>query len=378
MVDPLFRKDILSLAETQASPCVSFYVPSSPISGEAEAGRLHLKNGVTQAETLLVEGGMRPTLARDLVEPVRELVENHEFWLKQGHGLAVFLMDGKKLVYRLPMTVEPQVTVGTRPNIRPLIPLLETDATFHVLAIGRNDVRLIRCTAYEADEVEVPHMPKDLRHALDEEAPEQASQMHLAGTGAGSVIRHGAGERSDEKDRTIRYCQVIDKAVTKYLHDSGDWLVLAADAPIADAYRSVNHYPHLAKGFVPGSPKVTTPTHLRDEAAALLLPKFGEARQKALEDLAFKAGTGLTSAQPDEIAREASYGRIGTLMLSSGDALWGMRTEDGSLALADGPNGKNEDLLNLAAIDTLRNGGEVFEVPSEMLPSAPAAAIYRR
>ncbi|HHP7235758.1 MAG TPA: hypothetical protein ACFCUC_14095 [Desulfobacterales bacterium] len=48
------------------------------------------------------------------------------------------------------------------------------------------------------------------------------------------------------------------------------------------------------------------------------------------------------------------------------------------MEIEDSPTDDSEDLLNLAALDTLRNGGTVYALEPDQLPeSGPLAALLR-
>ena len=48
----------------------------------------------------------------------------------------------------------------------PLLPLLQTDEAFFVLALSQKAVRLLKATQHEVAEVDVPHMPENMSDAL--------------------------------------------------------------------------------------------------------------------------------------------------------------------------------------------------------------------
>lgn len=88
---------------------------------------------------------------------------------------------------------------------------------------------------------------------------------------------------------------------------------------------------------------------------------------------------GRATTVPEEIVKAARYGRVDRLFLSDGDPLWGWFDErhDRIVAHRD-PAPGDDDLLDYAAVMTLRQGGNVTIVDRTQLPPAgPAAAILR-
>ena len=85
----------------------------------------------------------------------------------------------------------------------------------------------------------------------------------------------------------------------------------------------------------------------------------------ALERFDKQIGTGHASADAQEIVRAASSGRVETLFLLENGAVPGA---------VDG----GADLLDTAAVQTLRHGGDVQTLPESSMPSGgPICAIFR-
>jgi hypothetical protein len=90
----------------------------------------------------------------------------------------------------------------------------------------------------------------------------------------------------------------------------------------------------------------------------------GSAR-RALEKFDKMIGTGHASAHIQEIARAASTGRVEHLFL----------LENGAVP---GPIDGGADLLNAAAVQTLRHGGDVQTLLKISMPAgAPVCAVFR-
>jgi len=72
-------------------------------------------------------------------------------------------------------------------------------------------------------------------------------------------------------------------------------------------------------------------------------------------------------------------GRVGTLMVSDKSQRWGrFDSQRRQTVIHDARADEDEELVNVAAVLTLRNGGSVVPFASGRLPGdAPIAAIYR-
>ncbi len=72
-------------------------------------------------------------------------------------------------------------------------------------------------------------------------------------------------------------------------------------------------------------------------------------------------------------------GRVETLFAPVGVQVWGrFEPESGEVQFSGQKGPDDEDLLNLATVQTFLHGGTVYAVPPEEVPdSALVAAIYR-
>ena len=88
---------------------------------------------------------------------------------------------------------------------------------------------------------------------------------------------------------------------------------------------------------------------------------------------------GKATTRPEEIVKSARHSRVDTLFVSGDDHLWGTFDEVQDRVTAHGsPAPGDVDLLDYAAVMTLRQGGQVTLVGrAELPPSTRAAAILR-
>ncbi|HZA20219.1 MAG TPA: hypothetical protein VE889_05125, partial [Actinomycetota bacterium] len=105
------QEDLREILADRPGPAVSIYQPTHR-GVDSEQDALRFKNLVNQAEDRLVEEGNRRAEACKLLEPVRSLLNNREFWRHQLDGLAVFSAPDFFRFYRLPFEVEELVFIG--------------------------------------------------------------------------------------------------------------------------------------------------------------------------------------------------------------------------------------------------------------------------
>lgn len=171
----------------------------------------------------------------------------------------------------------------------------------------------------------------------------------------------------------------VNEALQPLLHGEHTPLVLAAVEYLLPIYREANTYRYLLDAAVTGNPEMLSAAELRQQAWAIVQPYFLQAQQAAADRYRQLAGTGQTSNDVREIASAAYYKRVDCLFVAVGLQQWGTFNPDtNTVELHDRAEPGDEDLLDLAATQTLLNGGIVYAVEPENLPArSPVAAIFR-
>ncbi|HWC30350.1 MAG TPA: hypothetical protein VG845_09740 [Dehalococcoidia bacterium] len=377
------KDEILSLSSRSNGPRVSLYLPTHRGGPEVRQDPIRLKNLVVAAEDQLAAQGLRPTLARDRLEPLRELVDDADFWAERSDGLCIFIdEEGRISKYRLPLAVEELMYVGPQFHLKPLLPLLFEGNTFYLLAISMNDIRLLHCTAIAEDEVKLPQMPRNMADVLWPDDPEKQTQFRGFYTGAsgGTAEFHGAGgSEEDVKDDLLRYFQRVDAVLTPYLKKRERPLVLACVEYLAPIYRRANEYDLLVEDFVRGNPDELSPDELRKEGWQVMEPYFARVLDQTIDRYRSLGGTGLASADPAEAALAALDGRVDRAVVTLGVQRWGSIDIEGHTAEThDSPQTGDEDLLDFVAVQTLTNGGEVYTVDEDKAPEQTGIAAILR
>jgi hypothetical protein len=373
------KKNLKMLAGKQKGPCVSIYMTTHRT--DAEQNRIRFKNLYGEAEKMMVDMGSGN--ADEGLETARKLLEDQTFWQHQSDGFALFLSKDLFEIYRLPMEFEAITVVTDRFHIKPLLPFITSNARFYILTLSQRDVRLFQCTRQGIQEVEVEGMPKGLSDALEYDDPEKQLQFHTGAGGPGGkrpAIFHGHGVGTDDaKDRILRYFRQVDKGLYAVMHDETSPLVLAGVDYLLPIYREANSYPHLLEQGISGNPDEMDEKELHNRAWALVKPYVKKAQEEAARRYQDFVGTGRTSKDLKEIVSAAVHGRIAVLFLAKGIQQWGrFGPENGRVEVHQTQKPGDEDLLDLAAAQTLLKGGEVYVVDEKKVPEdAAAAALFR-
>ncbi|MDD5099448.1 MAG: hypothetical protein PHP66_00715 [Syntrophales bacterium] len=362
--------------------CISIFMPTFRTGVESQQNQIRLRNLLRKAEEKLLAGGLRPQEIKALMEPAQALPGNVLFWRKQSDGLALFLSADLFRSFCLPEAFAEQITVADRFHIKPLLPLLGGNKRFHILALSQNEIRLLEGTVRNAREIELESVPKNLEEALgyDELGKQVRFRSGAAGGGDRSAMVSGHGaEIDDTKENLLKFFRLIDRGLRDLLRDEGGPLVLAGVEYLFPIYREANTYPRLIEEGIPGNPQGISIDALHRSALKIVNPYFRKDEQDAVAQYRQSSGTGLTSADLREIVPATVHGRVGTLFAASDCRQWGsFNRESGAVEFHREMGPDSQDLLELAAVQTILNGGSVFILPPERMPDkGDLNAVFR-
>jgi hypothetical protein len=344
-MDVLSHEQLCELMTDRTGPCVSIHIATP----SRRDGCNHLKQAVRQAAARLGGRRLAADAAAELLRPADALRNDEAFWRHQSDGLSVFCAPGYFRAWRLPIALEESLTVGSQFHVLPLLPFVLGVDRFYLLALGHDAARLYHANERAICELRTGDFPM---------------RMNLGGI---------PGERAEthKKDLLYRF-QKIDAAARRALHDQRAPLVLACVGYLAALYETVNSYPYLAGGKVPGNPELWTEEELQSRAWRLLQPWFKRQRDEALAALSRAERHKLATHDLQEAARAAAEGRVETLFVATAREA-GRDGDAAPRALA------SEDLLDRAAAQTLAHGGTVrpLRLPQPPGDFSPIAAILR-
>lgn len=382
-MDTLTRDDLRGLIEQPRGTSVSIFLPTPRAEPELHQHAIRLENLLRQAEARLLAAGCSPEAARQQLGAAYDLLGDRQFWARHGAGLALFAGPDVFRVYRVPLDLEELVVVNERPYVAPLLPLLNDDGQFYVLALGLGGVRLLRAGHYRMSQVALHGVPASLPDALKYDDFAKQAQFHPSGGGRAGAVFYGQGARDGRaaKAEILRYFQLVDHGVREQLHDQRAPLVLAGVAYLLPIYREASTYAHLLVQGVACNPDHLPPEELRARAWALVAPMFARERVVALDRYRLLAGMqlALASSYLRAIVPAAHAGRVDTLFVAAGHRQWGIfEPTSGMLTLHEEAQPRDAELVDLAAAQTLLNSGSVYAIaPQQMPDSAPLAAIFR-
>ena len=139
----------------------------------------------------------------------------------------------------------------------------------------------------------------------------------------------------------------------------------------------------LFEGLLPagivGNPDRLSAPELHVKAWEIVRESYDQARTLAIRQYTECADPSRNSSKLTEILPAASHGRVYTLYVPLGAALWGeFDPKDGTVSLHDQALPGDENLLNLAVVHTILNGGAVYALPQEQMPEGTVVASLFR
>jgi hypothetical protein len=377
--------DLALLARHRKQPSVSVFSPLERGGPARKANEIRLKDLLSEAARRLADQGRRQPEVDDLMAHPRQLLEDMHFLKQDSDGLAVFVAPGLFRHYNLPAAFEPITVVSDRFHVKPLVPMLNEDGRFYVLALSQNSVRLLQCSRYHSRALDLRDTPKSLAEALRFDEPQDQRSAHSGGptgSGRGGMVFHTQANDSDKsvhKENVHQFLHQVENGVTRILTGEKAPLVVAAVRNVCSSYGEVNTYPHLVEGHADGNPDRARDEDLRAEGWAIVEPLFNKARQDAAALYERFAGTDKASGKLHEVLRAAEAGRVLVLLTARSRQVWGAwNPQKGRAEVHDEEQKGDEDLLNRVTVEALLHGASVFTLDPEEMPEARmAAAVYR-
>ncbi len=359
-------------------PCVTLLLPPYHPGEPAQPGAALLKAHLQDAAQRLIERKFPRAAGEHLLAPLKDLADDPASLVGSRWGRAVFLAPDMFRQFQLNLPAQPYITVAGSFAIRRLLPELSVPRLFYVLALSKESVSLFRCTHHRAEAVELPGgVPGTLREAMGFEPPDHNLENRSAigpSTGAMHAIRFGTGSgREVEHTHLADFYRMVDRGIQKLLNEPGIPLVLAGVTEETDAYRAISTYRNLVSESLRGSANLTAQgAELLLQASSILRAEEIGREAKALTETTERSAPGLLSTDPDAILHAAFEGRVHELYVDESTK------RDGVFQRGDYRSCGEEDLLNLAAVQTILHRGKALELPNRMMPDGAVAVAKMR
>jgi Bacterial archaeo-eukaryotic release factor family 11 len=366
-VDIPSRQDIQRLSAVRAPSCLSIYLPTTPITQDAQADRIALKNLLRQGLDRLSARGIAKRERDAIDEALGDLIDDDGFWRFQAHTLAVLATADETLTFRLPNRLEPAVVAGDRFFIKPLLRALTVSQSAFVLALAQGSVRLVEVSAdLPAAAVKVEGMPSDAASAV--------GKASIADRTAHGRIQGSEGQ----KVRLRQYARQVDHALRGRLGNSETPLILAAHQPLDAIFRSVCSYPHLVAETLALPPEESSDADLAQASRAVLDRLHAAELESWRSQFAARSGQGRTTTDVAQAAKAATFGAVQTLFVDIDDIVPGQIDDDGNVHFDATADAGNHGVVDQIASRALAGGARVLGVRRADVPgNGSLAAILR-
>ena len=361
------KQDIEKLLNVQNGLCISIYIPTHRAGHETLNGQDHIlfKNKLREAKDLLSRHDVPESEIETYMKPAEDLLNDKNFWRHQSEGLAVFITKGFSAHYTLPVAMPEKVYVLDQFYFTPMLPILSQNGRFFILCLYREKIGFFEATLERIRPINISEfVPGSMNESLkfDIKGNDQDFTNSTTTTNGTNIV-HGPGStKGDEEHERVREFMLdIDNSLQKILHDATEPLVLAGVDHYCGIYRNISKYKNIMPANINVNEGSESANDLHEKALAIMKPRMQQSHTDSLNRYQNVAGTGVTSEDIATVAAEAVHGRIDTLFIAPGEPVWG--TYDAVKAAAEVHahyQRGDDDLINLAAIKTIAQGGSVF------------------
>ncbi|MFB8387684.1 hypothetical protein ACFC3F_11160 [Microbacterium sp. NPDC055910] len=352
---------LLALMDHRDEVCVTIALASSPSPRDHERIRIALRDAIDEAERRMHEREVAAGTRNAVLETLRGLLTDDEFWGTQSDGLVVLASPGRTAAYRLPSHVRDIVAVADRFQAAPLLRAATDDDDVYVLQLAEGLARLTRIGA-DGRVVEQPlSLPDDHESVLEQAENDGRFDMRRAQGAKGDRIEHE------------RYCRVVQDEVARIVPD-GACFVLAASSDLAPAYRAVSTQAGLTDDGIDAHPGSLDDRALADAARSIVEDAQARATSAWKERFGTLRAQGLATSRLVEVAAAAAEAAIDELRFDREADATGTIDEFGQVEReADAT-----PLVDEIAARVLHSGGRVRAVRRrDLVDGSPVAATLR-
>jgi hypothetical protein len=368
----------LALFRAYEPPCVSIFLKTESGMGATDRNFKRLKELLQNAEAQLSKAPIGLVETADLFAPALSFAQQVRLNPHTEGGIGLFLARNFFRHFVLTGKQQDHVAIGRRFFIRPMLRYLANDH-FFLLALSQDHVKLFQGTAEGLKELYVTGVPENLRQDFETQSFERESEFHTASpaiAGKLSAIFHGS--QPQQKDKILHFFRNVNEGIASRLKGQSAPLVLAAVHYLMPIYHRVNSYPHLLDEGIFGNPDIQAEELLHSAARIILNTHSERERDSVLKVYTESINTGITSSNLRDVVVAAVRGRIRFLLVPEDTEQWGTFDSPDVVHVHAQREAGDDELLNLAVVSTLRNGGKAFIAPKDFLPEgASLAAVFR-
>ncbi|HLH00526.1 MAG TPA: hypothetical protein VKX49_29750 [Bryobacteraceae bacterium] len=375
--------ELKNVAELAGSPgpCVTILLPPYRPGEQTNSPAALLRTYCQEAERQLASRHIEARQVAELLGPLKNLSESPDFDGGSHWSRALFRSEE---VFTMLDGLEPLkagIIIGGCFHLRSVLGDLHLPAVFYVLKLSQKKVELWRCSGLRAERIELPKgVPQSLDEAMDFDKPDHdLENRSAAGSSVGSMrrIRFGTGSgREKAADHVSDFFKAVDRGLHEMVHANDVPLILTGVDEDLAAYRLVSTYPHLLEESIHGSASAPmSDQELLRRAYTILRAEATGRAAATLIEYRERMTPARFSTDLEAILQAAVDGRVGWLFLNEGAQAFGVFE---GVRRGGRVNWGEEDLLNVAAVETILRGGSAYKLtPATMPDGAAVAAVFR-
>ncbi|MCR9296066.1 MAG: hypothetical protein NXI32_25400 [bacterium] len=291
----------------------------------------------------------------------------------QNNSLVVSLMLAQR-------ALPESAYVGPVPMIRSLAPSHAMPEESLVLTLSWEGAHLYRNADEKLEELSDGAFPVTFSQLIaprDPEAQLQYRSHASSGDGSGQQVAvyhgQGDGEGKIEADRT-NYLARLGDLVAREIYNRDVCLVMVGTEEVLGEFESVCDVEPTLRVHV--SPDGLDRNGLAERVQAGMRDYLSQLQSELSQQCSDADSAGHFTTDSSQIVAAALQGRIKCLLYRDDAKLLGsVDAETMGMQPADGEDAM--DLVNLAAVHTLRNGGEIYRIQAEETLVESMAAILR-
>lgn len=335
-----------ALVSCEQGPCVSLYLPS--VQGGSPDDKNHfraelrrLKVQLQQTETAAtVDGLLRPL----------EALSTPEFWSEAKSTLVAFRSMTTLTYWHLAVELPELVAVGSKAVICPLLPHLQANRRFYMLAMNGERAQLYRGSAFQLESVHVDLAPV--------------------------LVAAGGGSEAEAAD-PLRRIRSIERGVAQAMAELPLPLLVSAPERELWMFRSVARFDDMVSFGLVGDVTELTPEALHARAWPMVQKHLEDQEIGVLDRWGLLSTANRATDDLAAIARASAMGRVRELIVDREAVVPGRLDRDTGVLLAAGRRETNNVLDELTESVCL-HGGEVFRLRHDRMPTrSPIAATLR-
>lgn len=353
------RAELETLMRHRAEPAITITLPTEFNDIPPRRTPVRLDGLLRDCERQLTARG-EPD---EVLAPARALLADDGFWSGRRQGLALFLAPGFSRVIELPRAVEQSIGIGWRFRITALLPFVgERRVAFYLLTVSAS-----RAALFRVDCEGMAPEPVDLPQGTEASAPVEQSLYVSA--------------EDLKKTQLLTYLNTLAAAVKAHIGHLPVPVLLAAQPEVAGNFRKQAELANLWPEHLDVNPDALNFDDLRRRALERMAQQMTEDAQPEIDHFnsLYNDKSPRATTRPGALVRAARWGRMDTLIVAVGRHVWGRFDEQADQIETHGePLPGDDDLIDLAVVETLLNGGQVKIVESWKIPGDGAAAGIMR